>query len=159
MKGARFGSGIARAVHVLSLGALLLALPRLLYAQSAPDLQAEAADMAARLYQDGDYVRALDIYLNLAELDESPDWQFPVFYQVALIYERLDQPALAIETYQKIIDRESELTEYARPGTKATVEMSKWRRDFIGWKLEAARAKIQLQRIPELTPATPPEAP
>ncbi len=122
--------------------------------QDSPDWkvwqQRTGNEIANQLYQEGDYVRALNVYLNLAELDATPGWQFPVYYQVGLIYERLDQPAMAIETYQKIIDREQELDVDSGPGTRATVEMSRWRRDFIGWKLEAEKSKIHLQQIPEV---------
>lgn len=107
-------------------------------------------EIANQLYQDGDYMRALDVYLNLAELDVTPDWQLPVYYQVALVYERLNQPSMAIETYQKIIDHESELNQDSGPGTRATIDMSRWRRDFIGWKLEAEKSKVLLQRLPDV---------
>lgn len=41
-------------------------------------------EIGSELYQEGDYVKALPIYLALTQLDSAPVWQFPVRYQVAL---------------------------------------------------------------------------
>src|SRR5665213_2021044 len=38
-------------------------------------------EIANQLYHEGDYVRALEVYINLAQLDSSPAWQVPVEYQ------------------------------------------------------------------------------
>jgi hypothetical protein len=75
--------------------------------------------------------------MALAELDPSPGWQMPVWYQIGIVYERLDQPPKAIDFYARIIRREKELAATASPGTKTVVEMAKWRANFLGWQTQA----------------------
>ena len=65
-------------------------------------------EIANRFYQQGEPIKALDIYLRLAALDSSVEWQLPVWYQIGLIFERLHQPAKANEYYEKIATREKE---------------------------------------------------
>lgn len=109
-------------------------------------------EIANRLYRDGDYFNALTLYLKLAELDESPAWRLPVWYQIGLIHERLEAPAEAVKTYQLILDQEAELAVTNGPALKTLVDMARWRHDFIQWKFEAEKARIQLQQA-ALTPA------
>ncbi len=106
-------------------------------------------EIANQLYQDGDYFNALNLYLRLTELDDSPTWQLPVWYQIGLIHERLDSPPEAVKAYQKILDRESEVTADSGPALATLIHMARWRSDFIQWKFEADKARIQLQRLPE----------
>ena len=54
------------------------------------------------LYQQGDFMKALEVYTTLAKLDPTPEWQLPVNYQVAITYERLLQPVNAIGAYRTI---------------------------------------------------------
>src|SRR5882672_1413232 len=67
-------------------------------------------EIANQLYKEGDYLNALEIYLNLADLDKSAAWQLPVWYQTALVYEQLQQWSKATETYGLILNRQKELT-------------------------------------------------
>lgn len=101
-------------------------------------------EIANQLYQEGDYTKALDIYLTLAQLDPSPAWQFPVLYQIGMTYERLLQPELAAQTYQRILDRSGELGTNASPGLQAVVNMAKWRLDFVQWQ---ARSELALRKL------------
>jgi len=101
-------------------------------------------EIANQLYREGDYTKALDIYLTLAQLDPSPAWQLPVLYQVGMTYERLQQPQLAAETYQRILDRSGELGTNAPPGLQALVQMAKWRLDFVQWQ---SKAELALRRL------------
>jgi tetratricopeptide (TPR) repeat protein len=95
-------------------------------------------EIANQLYKEGDYLSALQIYLTLAELDKSPAWQLPAWYQTALIYEQLQQWQKATETYQRILDRQKELTDAtATPSLLSLFEMAKWRRDYIDWMQKA----------------------
>ena len=57
-------------------------------------------EIANQLYKEADYLNALQIYQSLAELDNSPAWQPPVWYQVGLVYEQLQQWQKATDTYQ-----------------------------------------------------------
>jgi len=101
-------------------------------------------EIANQLFHEGDYPRALDVYLSLAQLDSSPTWQLPVYYQVGITYERLMQPAKATETYNKIVARENELGTNASPGLKAVVDMARWRVGFLAWQTKAEAANQSL---------------
>jgi tetratricopeptide (TPR) repeat protein len=95
-------------------------------------------EIANQLYKEGDYLSALQIYLSLAELDKSPAWQLPAWYQTALIYEQLQQWQKATETYLRIIARQKELTDAtATPSLLSLFEMAKWRKDYIDWMQKA----------------------
>jgi tetratricopeptide (TPR) repeat protein len=94
--------------------------------------------IANQLYQEGDYLNALELYSRLAEFDSSPGWQLPAWYQVGLIQERLDQPQKAIETFDAILAREKELTVLSNtPGLKTVVEMARWRKERLSWQGQA----------------------
>ena len=69
-----------------------------------------------------------------------------------MIHERLEAPAEAVKTYQLILDQEAELAVTNGPALKTLVDMARWRHDFIQWKFEAEKARIQLQQA-ALTPA------
>jgi tetratricopeptide (TPR) repeat protein len=94
-------------------------------------------EIGNQLYAEGDYVRALSIYLALAQLDPQVSWQIPVGYQIGLTYERLAQPVKALQSYQGILQRESELSTNASPANKALFEMARWRADFVQWEAKA----------------------
>jgi tetratricopeptide (TPR) repeat protein len=109
-------------------------------------------EIGNQLYRDGDYVRALSVYLALAQLDPHPTWQLPVGYQIGLTYERLAQPEKALQSYQQILKLEPELGTNASPGTKAVLEMAHWRADFVQWQ---AKAETTAKRPPaEPSPPT-----
>ena len=94
-------------------------------------------EIANQLYGEGDYTKALDVYLSLEQLDHSSSWQLPVIYQVGMTYERLLQPQMAMQTYSNIVSREPELGTNASPGLKAILEMARWRINFIQWQSHA----------------------
>ena len=94
-------------------------------------------EIANQLYREGDYPKALDIYLSLQQLDHSCTWQLPVTYQVGMTYERLLQPEMAMHSYSHIVNRETELGTNASPGLKAILEMARWRIHFIQWQNHA----------------------
>ncbi len=114
--------------------------------QSASDLaqatwiywqQRAGNEIANQMYQEGDYLGALEIYSVLALLDKSPAWQLPVWYQMGLIYERLQQPGKASDTYARMMERHKELASDARPGLKTVLDMAKWRNDFLDWQAQS----------------------
>jgi tetratricopeptide (TPR) repeat protein len=94
-------------------------------------------EIANQLYGEGDYTKALDVYLSLKQLDHAPAWQLPVTYQIGMTYERLLQPEMATQTYSNIVSRETELGTNASPGLTAIVEMARWRINFIQWQSHA----------------------
>jgi tetratricopeptide (TPR) repeat protein len=102
-------------------------------------------EIANQLYQEGDYLAALEIYVPLAELDPTPAWQVPVWYQVGLVYERLEQPAKAVEIYARISDRQKELATNASPGLKTVLEMAQWRKELLQWQSQAERSRLSYQ--------------
>ncbi len=104
-------------------------------------------EIANQLYQEGDYVRALEVYLNLAQLDSAPGWQLPVDYQIGLTYEKLMQPQKAVDTYRNILKHEAELGTNATPGQKAMFSMARWRADFLGWREKAEQSAEAVAKI------------
>lgn len=105
-------------------------------------------EIGNQLYREGDYVRALSVYLALAQLDPQPAWQLPVGYQVGLTFERLAQPDKALQSYQAILQHESELGTNASPGTKAIFEMARWRADFVQWQAKAETGRGAGGKLP-----------
>jgi tetratricopeptide (TPR) repeat protein len=109
-------------------------------------------DIANQLYSEGDYLGALELYTHLAGLNKALEWQLPVWYQMGLIYERLNQQQKAVETYTSIAGREKELTGSAdTPSLKTVIEMAKWRKDQIGWR---GRAEVAVREL-HLSPPPP----
>jgi tetratricopeptide (TPR) repeat protein len=103
-------------------------------------------EIANQLYHEGDYVKALEVYINLAQLDSSPGWQVPVDYQMGMTYEKLLQPQKAIDTYNQILARETEMGTNATPGLKAVFDMARWRKGFIQWQTNAEAIDHSLVR-------------
>jgi tetratricopeptide (TPR) repeat protein len=116
-------------------------------------------EIAARFSQEGDNVNALEIYLNLEDLDHSPAWQLPVWYQTALVYERLEQWPKATAEYDRILARQKELTPAtSSPSLLSLLEMAQWRKDYIAW-LEKARMTDQLYQRTAANQPPPAPAP
>ncbi len=93
--------------------------------------------VANQFYREGDYPQALEIYTRLAELDDSPQWQLPVWYQIGLTYEQLQQPQKAMDLYQRILARQSALGTNAPPDLTSLASMARWRMGFIQWQNRA----------------------
>jgi tetratricopeptide (TPR) repeat protein len=108
-------------------------------------------EVANQLYREGDYMRALDIYVNLAQLDPGPGWQLPVKYQIGLTYERLEQPQKAIEKYLEILKLETQMGTNATPGQKAVFDMARWRAGFLGWQRQAEATNLAVVDASTLT--------
>lgn len=107
-------------------------------------------EIGNQLYRDGDYPAALSVYLALVELDAAPTWRLPVTYQVAMTYERLLQPAKAIDTYNTILAEQSKWTTNATPNLKAVFEMARWRSEFLQWQTRAHVANQTIANPPPL---------
>jgi len=106
-------------------------------------------EIANQLYKQGDYANALEIYLSLADLDTSPGWQAPVWYQAALAYEQLQQWQKAADTYTRILDRQKELTPATNtPALASLFEMAQWRKDYIAWLQKAKLNDVALHPQP-----------
>jgi tetratricopeptide (TPR) repeat protein len=112
-------------------------------------------EIANQLYREGEYVGALQIYINLAQLDSSPVWQVPVNYQMGMTYEKLMQPQKAVDTYNQILARETEVGTNATPGLKAVFDMARWRVGFIKWQTHAEAVDHSLaESVAEKNPIT-----
>ena len=115
--------------------------------------------IANQLYQEGDFLSALHVYNVLAELNAAPSWQVPVWYQIGLIFEKLEQPAKAVEYYAKIGDREMELPTRPSPNLKTVLDMARWRKDFLNWQIEVRTQRLgpanEQARLPATRALTP----
>ena len=105
-------------------------------------------EIANQLYQEGDFLGALDIYQSLLLLNPAPAWQCPVLYQIGLAYERLEQPAKAAESYAAICVREKELGTNAPPSLRTLIDMSGWRQNFLRWQMKTEVAQHELKTAP-----------
>lgn len=95
-------------------------------------------EIGNQLYEEGDYLNALTVYGALAALDSSPAWQLPVWYQMGLIYERLQQPQKAAELYARILARRNEVSSAANPSLGTVLEMARWRKELLEWQNRTA---------------------
>jgi tetratricopeptide (TPR) repeat protein len=95
-------------------------------------------EIGNELYQEGDYVKALEVYVALCQLDPAPAWQLPVRYQVGLTYEKLLQPRMATEAYRNIMTNAVALSATnLTPDLKSVVDMARWRLQFLEWNERA----------------------
>ena len=101
-------------------------------------------EIANELYKEGDYMNALQVYLNLVQLNPTPKWQLPIYYQMGVTYERLLQPEKAAESYNQIISREADLATNIAPDLKTVIDMAKWRADFLKWQGKAQIENLSL---------------
>jgi len=96
--------------------------------------------LANKFFEDSEYFNAYRIYSALREIDNSPSWQIPVLYQIALCEEKLGNYVQAMETYSSI--EEYVNSDEAREGMannkylNFVFGMAKWRRE----QLEDTRA-------------------
>jgi tetratricopeptide (TPR) repeat protein len=113
-------------------------------------------EIANQLFKEGDYANALEVYLNLAQINQSAAWQVPVQYQIGLVFERLGSPPKASESYERVIARAAEVATNGTPSLKAIVEMAKWRKDYLKWETNADQARREFLVTPPVTKAETP---
>ena len=92
--------------------------------------------IANDFYLHGDFARAITIYQALAKLNNSPEWLWPVVYQMGLCFERLQLPARAAEAYAFITDDSKKKASGATDALKQIVKMSAWRTGQLSWRTE-----------------------
>jgi tetratricopeptide (TPR) repeat protein len=101
--------------------------------------------IANDLYESGDYINALEIYLALAKISSAPDWQLPSWYQAALTFERLRQPTKAIELYARMLEHQPRSEASATSvSMEVILGMARWRKDHLQWHGEAEKAARDL---------------
>lgn len=104
-------------------------------------------EIANQLYKEGDYLNALEIYINLADLNKTLAWQLPVWYQTGLVYEQLQQWPKATEIYDRIISHEKDLADLnASPSLVSLFDMARWRKDYIAWVEKSKVTNLTFQR-------------
>lgn len=116
-------------------------------------------EIANQLYKEGDYLRALEVYSNLSGISTNVDWQLPVWYQIGLTYERLQQPVKALGQYAQIVERQPEVATNAAPNLLTILDMARWRQKYLGWQTNAeiATREFKSSRVttPELSTLKP----
>ena len=96
--------------------------------------------LANKFFEESEFFNAYRIYSALRDIDQSPSWQIPVLYQIALCQEKLGNYVQAMESYSAIEDFVN--SEGAREGLadskylEFVFGMAKWRRE----QLEDTRA-------------------
>ena len=88
--------------------------------------------LANELYEQRDFLSALKIYQTMADLNDHPEWQWPIIYQIGLCFERLEMAPKAREAFHLLVtgveweNLEFELT----PNLISLKEMAEWRGEF-----------------------------
>ena len=114
-------------------------------------------EIANQLYQEGDYLHALEVYTHLAGLNPAASWQAPVWYQMGLIYERLRQPQKAADRFTAIVARAKELKgPLGSPSLQTVLEMAQWRKEHLDWqnRAELAVQSLHLSHLPSASNQT-----
>jgi tetratricopeptide (TPR) repeat protein len=116
-------------------------------------------EFANDFYQQGDFTSALTIYQTLAQLNDTPEWQWPVVYQMGLCFERLRLVDRAAEAYKFIIDesKKPERAGKSLPENCASlVKMATWRGEQLAWQ---HTTETQLSHLLGKPLAPPPATP
>ncbi len=90
--------------------------------------------IANDFYLNGDFARAVTIYQALAKLNTSPDWLWPVIYEMGLCFERLQLPNRAAEAYAFITDESKKRKTGSTDALAQTVKMAAWRSGQLNWR-------------------------
>ncbi len=92
--------------------------------------------LANKFFEAGEYFNAYRIYSALRPIDDSPTWQVPLIYQIALCEEKLGNYVQASESYLEIEEYVSQVKEAREDlaGSKYlnfVFGMAKWRREQL----------------------------
>jgi tetratricopeptide (TPR) repeat protein len=121
--------------------------------EGKPWKQSIGNQIANVLYTHGDYTNALLVYRHLSQDDPSPEWQIPIFYQIGLIYERLQQPEQAINAFTQEAKRGSTLGPSVDPSLQVVLDMGQLRKNYLAWQAQAMQVNQSIHSSPAL-PAT-----
>jgi len=92
--------------------------------------------LANKFFEEGEYFNAYRIYSALRPIDDNPNWQVPLLYQIALCQEKLGNYVQASESYLEIEEYVNQVKE-AREGLAGSkylnfvFGMAKWRRNQL----------------------------
>lgn len=112
-----------------------------------------ANQLANEFYKQEDFMAALKIYQAMLSLNQTPDWQWPIIYQMGLCFEKLSMYPKAQEAYGSLLanDALSEndiLTEYL----KSIQEMAHWRKEHLAWMMDTEKHIQSLFKMPTVAP-------
>lgn len=102
-------------------------------------------EIGNRLFLEGDHVNAVVVYKGLVGLDSTPSWQFPLYYQIGLCFEKTSQPGEALKAYNEIITLSQKISTKLPENLQLVVNMAKFRVEVITWRQSLEPA----QRPPE----------
>jgi tetratricopeptide (TPR) repeat protein len=105
-------------------------------------------DLGNQLYRQGDYINSLEVYRLLEELGDSPEWKWSIWYQTALVLEKLDQVGRARSTYQRILAERAKAPAGSQQGLDLVADLARWRLESLDWGEHAAAAFRDLARGP-----------
>jgi tetratricopeptide (TPR) repeat protein len=76
---------------------------------------------------------AVQVYRGLISLDSSPSWRLPLYYQVGLCWEKLEQPAEAVKAYNEIVSLAQKEAAKLSENLQFLVSMARVRIEIISW--------------------------
>ena len=109
-------------------------------------------DLGNQLYRQGDYLHSLEVYRLLETLGESPEWRWSIWYQTALVLEKLDQVQRARDTYKRILAERTKSPPGGQSGLDLVADLARWRLESLDWGEHSAAAFRDLGRTPAGTP-------
>lgn len=91
-----------------------------------------------QLYNEGEYLEALKIYQAMAKLNNTPDWQWPIIYQIALCFERLGMYTMAKKAYEILATGKDWNPDSYKMTDELKViqDMAKWKLDHNNWRIQ-----------------------
>jgi len=92
-------------------------------------------EIGNQLYLEGDFPNAVQVYRGLVALDTSPSWQLPLYYQVGLCCEKLEQPAEALKAYSEIVALAQKDPAQLSENLQFLVSMARVRIEILSWGL------------------------
>ncbi len=97
--------------------------------------QGKAGNQIANdFYLQGDFNRAISVYQALAKVNNSPDWLWPVIYQMGLCFERLQLPQRDAEAYAFITEESTKGKSATTEALTQVVKMAAWRSGQLAWR-------------------------
>ncbi|MCB1120583.1 MAG: tetratricopeptide repeat protein, partial [Verrucomicrobiae bacterium] len=100
---------------------------------------------ANRYYQNQDFLAALRLYQGIAVLDDRPEWQLPIIFQMGLCFEKLGMYDRALESMHFVVQGLDALTQTEQSLDLALGQLqdrTNWRIDMLQWRAGLAQDKF-----------------
>ena len=118
--------------------------------------------LANKFFEEGEFFNAYRIYSSLRAIDDNPNWQVPLIYQIALCEEKLGNYVQASESYLEIEDYVNQVRQ-AREGLAGSkylnfvFGMAKWRREQLEDTREIRQAvnRFGIYSAPSISESSP----